>query len=400
MQDFKLDSAVYQELERRLETEGPAVAVDRLCEVLKEKKDYNNLFYAMLMKRRWELGVSPIPTSASSHLPAEFHDAYEDAIRETSRTVGQLFLEEGDVSGAWMYYRMIGEPEKVAAALEEFSLNPDEEDEGEKLDQVVMIAFQEGVNPRKGFDLILDNYGLCNAITTLGGHNFPHGDEVRNHCIRRVIKALYGELQERLIHEVAAVEEKTPPENTPVKELVQGRFYLFGEDIYHVDVSHLASVVQLSIHLEPGEELRLARELCEYGQRLSPGLRFDSEPPFDKLYEDHAIYLDVLNGEKIEEGLAHFRQKIEENEPDEFGSFAAEVLVNLLLRVGRNEEALDVASRYLVNVDERQLSCPGVVELCERTGNYKRLAELAKEHENAVHFLAGLIADKHKPAKV
>lgn len=400
MQDFKLDPSVYQELEQRLESDGPAVAVDRLCEALREKKDYNNLFYALLMKRRWELGVSPIPTSASSHLPEEFHDSYEEAIRQTARTVGQLFLDENDLPNAWMYYRMIGEPEKVAAALEAYSPNPDDEEEGEKLDQVVMIAYQEGVNPRKGFDLILENYGLCNAITTLGGHNFPHGDEVRNHCIRQVTRALYSELQERLLNEVAATEEKTPPENMPVKEIVQGRFYLFGEDVYHVDVSHLASVVQLSIHLEKGEELELARELCEYGKRLSAGLQFDSEPPFENLYEDHGIYLAVLAGENVEEGLAHFRQKLEENEPDEFGSFVAEVLVNLLLRIGRNEEALEIASKYLVNVDERQLTCPGVVELCERTGNYKRLAELAREHENAVHFLAGLIAQKHKPAKV
>ena len=58
-----------------------------------------------------------------------------------------------------------------------------------------------------------------------------------------------------------------------VRELIAGRDWLFQDDFYHIDVSHLGAVVQMSVHLPPGEELDLARELCAYGERLAPRLR-------------------------------------------------------------------------------------------------------------------------------
>ncbi len=55
-------------------------AIDALCDRLRTQGDYGALFYALLMKKRFELGVSPIPTGASAELPNEVHMAYEDAI--------------------------------------------------------------------------------------------------------------------------------------------------------------------------------------------------------------------------------------------------------------------------------------------------------------------------------
>ena len=37
-----------------------------------------------------------------------------------------------------------------------------------------------------------------------------------------------------------------PPEGASIAELVNGREWLFADDSYHVDISHLASVVRMS----------------------------------------------------------------------------------------------------------------------------------------------------------
>ena len=66
------------------------------------------------------------------------------------------------------------------------------------------------------------------------------------------------------------------------------------------------------------------------------------------------------------------------------------MLVNLLIRLKRPEEALAVARKHLVNADGRQLTCPGVAELCQQVGDYRTLAD-AGEQGDAVHFLAGLL---------
>jgi hypothetical protein len=63
----------------------------------------------------------------------------------------------------------------------------------------------------------------------------------------------------------------------------------------------------------------------------------------------------------------------------------------LLLRLDRTAEALAVARRYLAGVEERRLSCPSIAELCQRTGDYRTLAEVARQQGNPVHFMAGLI---------
>ena len=76
-----MDPALFDELERTLAAEGPGPAVGRLCERLRQRKDYNALFYALLLKKRHELGVVPLPTGPSSDLPPAAHEPYEQAIR-------------------------------------------------------------------------------------------------------------------------------------------------------------------------------------------------------------------------------------------------------------------------------------------------------------------------------
>src|SRR5205807_7260795 len=104
-----MDPSHLDELQRTLASKGPKAAIEQLCTVLRSQKDYANLFYALLLKKRHALGVSPVPTEGANELPESVHVPYEEAIREAGRLVGQLYLDEGDIPHAWMYYRMLGE---------------------------------------------------------------------------------------------------------------------------------------------------------------------------------------------------------------------------------------------------------------------------------------------------
>ncbi len=388
-----MDPAVLDDIERTLAADGPDAALRRLCDRLREDKDYHALFYALLMKKRQELGVSPVPTGPAKDLPKSVHTAYEDAIREAGRLVGGLYIKEGQLPQAWAYYRMLGEPEPMRAALEAHAPA-----EGEDLQPMVQIAFYEGVHPRKGFDWILDRFGICSAITNLSGQELPHPPEDRQYCLRRLVRALYAELVGRLAADIERHEGKRPegadaPEPAPgtVLKLIEGRDWLFADDGYHIDTSHLSSVVQMAVHLTSPDELRLARELCAYGKRLSPRFHGRNDPPFDDLYEAHDRYLSVLTGDDVEGGLAYFRAQAEKAEAEGEGTFPAEVLVNLLLRLERPKDALAVARKHLVKAEGRRLTCPGVAELAQQVGDYRTLADAAREQGDAVHFLAGLL---------
>ncbi len=387
---------LFDQLEATLRGEGPGPAIDRLCQELRKNRDYTGLFYALLMKKRHELGVNPVPTGPAQDLPASAHAEYEEAIRAAAREVGTLHLQAGNIPHAWVYFRMIEEPEPVRAALDKHEPADDED-----LQPLIHIAFSEGIHPRKGFDWVLSRYGLCSAITTVGGGELPHAEEDKQYFIRSLVRALYAELRARLTAEIEHRFNIPPagsdePPDTPgvIRKLIHDRDWLFEDEAYHIDTSHLSSVVQMSMHLSPCPELSMARELSLYGQKLSGRFLGEEGPPFDRGYADYEVYLSILAGDEVEKGLAHFRRKADEADPEEVGTYPAEVLVNLLLRLGRGREAVEVARKHLSRAfaEGRQLSCPNVNELCQRFGAYETLAEVAREQGDAVHFLASRIA--------
>ncbi|HVL12281.1 MAG TPA: hypothetical protein VM529_06935, partial [Gemmata sp.] len=144
------DPATFETVRDALAAAGPVAAAEKLVAELRAAEDFQNLFYAMLLKKRVELGVSPFPTGPSSELPPETHEPYEQAIREAGREVGQALLARGRFSQAWGFFRMLGEPEPVRAALEAYQPGPDDD-----VYPVIEIAWQGGVLPKKGFDLVL-----------------------------------------------------------------------------------------------------------------------------------------------------------------------------------------------------------------------------------------------------
>ncbi len=366
-----------------LEASGPLAAADALIAQLRAADDFQNLFYALLLKKRVQLGVSPFPTGPASDLPDSVHTEYEQAIREAGREVGQIYLDRGDLFKAWGYYRMLGEPGPVMGALEAYTPGEDDDVYG-----VVDIAWQQGVHPRKGFDLVLSRHGICSAITMVGGADLSRTPEVRDYCVQGLVRALHAQLKERL----AGVGVEVPADNT-LGQALAGRDDLFADDGYHIDTSHLSSVVQFALHLPPGKEHDLARELCEYGEKLSLNLQGDTHPPFDRGYADHKVFFDILADRDREAGIAHFKAKLPAAK--EMGNtLPAEVLVNLLIRLEQLPDAVAVAKEHLADADGQELSCPPLSELARRAADYNTLTATAEKSGDAVTYLAGLIAGR------
>jgi hypothetical protein len=380
----RLDSSVFAELEATLAAKGPGPAIEELCDSLRAIGDYNSLFYALLMKKRVELGVSPFPTGSAAELPAAVHEPYENSIREAGRLVGQLFLEQNDVRRAWFFFNMLGEPEPVRDYIAKYQFDTEQDPQA-----VIEVALYNGVDPARGFELVLQRYGICNAITTFSQHDFSRYPEAKQACIKLLVRALHEQLLERLNSDIM-MRGDTCPQTNSIIELIYGRDFLFIEDAYHIDTSHLASVAQMSLELISGAEVLLARELCAYGEKLSGHFKQEADPPFERTYADYKILLEVTGGLAVERGLKHFRDKIEPAAA-EGNTFAAEVYINLLLRLGRKAEAIEVAKQYLAG-ETRPLSCPGVYELCQEAKDFTGLAEAAKQRADGVSFLASLLA--------
>ncbi|MBX6315930.1 MAG: hypothetical protein IRY99_23905 [Isosphaeraceae bacterium] len=379
-----------EDLERTLAASGPGAALDRLIAVLEERNEPRALLDALLLKARHDLGLPLIPVGPLAELPEPARTQYEERYIEAIRHVGRRLLAAGDIPAAWPYFRAIAESQPVAEAIEAY--RPDEDEDGERLGQVIEVAFNQGAHPRKGWELILDHYGTCSAITAY--EHLPSDEATRAACADRLVRHLHEQLVTSLRGEIARRGQPLPPEGAPIPVLLAGRKWLFDEDAYHIDVSHLAAVVRLSPLLADPATIALAVELTDYGRHLSSRHRYEGDPPFERLYEDHAVYLRALLGQGVDAAIAHFRAKLgpADRENPYRDAMPAQVLIRLLVRLGRFDEAIDLAAEHLAGLPESALACPSVAQLCQRAGHLERLAQISRERGHLVDYMAALLS--------
>jgi hypothetical protein len=376
---------------------GPQAALDRLAGDLEAAGDYRALLDALLLRARHELGLPLVAPASLAEVPEPARSRYEEKYVEAIRLVGSKYLAAGEIPTAWAYYRVIGESEPVARAIRDYRPDADRDGgDGERIGAIIEVAFNHGVDPRRGFELILEHYGTCSAITAFEG--LPPPDEaVRVACAERLIRHLHRELAANLRSDIAGRGQLLPPAGATIAETIDGRDWLFAEDSYHIDVSHLASVVRMSVLAADPEAIALAADLTEYGRRLSPRLQYEGVPPFERTFDDHGVYLRALLGRDVEAAIAHFRAKL--GPPDRAPEAAdpavpAQTLVNLLVRLGRLDEAIEVSSQYLAGLPDAALFCPGVAQLCQRAGDPKRLLDIARDRRDLVNYTAALLSLK------
>jgi hypothetical protein len=383
-----MSTAEFDNLDRALAASGPAGALDHLAQILADRGEFRALLDARLLKARLDLGLPTVLGGSLNDLPEPARTEYEERYVAAIREVGGRLLGAGEIGAAWAYFRAIAEKEPVAAAIEAYQ--PPENDE--RIGQVIEVAFNQGVHPLKGFGLILDHYGTCSAISAFEG--LPPDEATRVACADRLARRLHADLTANLRGEIARRGQPLPPEGTPIAGLVEGRDWLFVDDAYHLDVSHLSATVRLSPLLVDLATIELALGLTDYGRRLSERHRYEGDPPFEDQYADHAVYLRALLGRDVEGAIAHFRAKLPDpgsgpEARDE--AIAAQVLVRLLVRLGRTEEAVEVAAAHLAHLPESALACPSVAQLCHSIGKLDRLAEIARSRGDLVSYAAAIL---------
>lgn len=378
---------MWHDLDEWLESEPAPAAVARLASSLEAAGDLPALFQALLLGERLRLGLPAVMPADDAELPEAAKQAYEQAIRDTARRVGQHFLDRGDLAGGWPYFRLIGQLAPIAAALEAGSFTQDDE-----IELALHLAIQEQAHPVWGYRLLLRQRGLCSAITTFG-QGPPAEAEVRRACIGLLIDELHAELAERLRSDLAGRRGAAVPPETSIAEMLDELGPLGEDDFAHIDLSHLSSVLQYAVELPRGSDFIHLLELCDYGVRLPARWQPLGDPPFDHGLTDYRHYFRTLAGIDVEAGVEHFRAKAEAQAgPDQ--TAPAEVLIHLLAEWKRYPEAQSAFGRYLAQADRRALACISAEELACRSGDYAGLASLAQRRGDFVGYAAACLAGR------
>ncbi|HVU90575.1 MAG TPA: hypothetical protein VHD36_24855 [Pirellulales bacterium] len=370
----------FDDLRAAADQGGASAVFRRLAERLQEEQKYHELFDARLMEARHAHNLPLTLGGSLDDLPEPVRTKMEDAYVAACREVGNLFLASGRVREAWMYLRPTGDRQLVAEALAAIPRDT------ENYEEIIEVALYEGVCPRLGFQYVLEHYGTCNAITLYDGqmHGRPKAD--RQAVAALLVEHLHGELSRNVRADIARREGKEPAEPS-LAALVAKRPWLFENDNYHVDTTHLAAVVRFALACDDPQVLRTALDLTAYGRNLSKQYQFAGQEPFADTYPAHALFFQGVLGENQDAAIEYFRQRAQHG--DDAGP--AEVLVALLARAGRAKEAFEASAELLRPEMRTSGFAPSLIELATRAGCYEQLMAASRDRDDALGFTAGLV---------
>ncbi|REJ64898.1 MAG: hypothetical protein DWQ31_19980 [Planctomycetota bacterium] len=373
----------FARIDDELTSSGIAGAIAVLCEQLKAEGKYHELFDARLMQCRQRAGAPLAREARLEELSDATRDEVEAGYVEACREVGNLLLAAGDLRAAWMYLRPAGDEATMREALA--AAEPDESN----LDQIVELSLHEGLDVDRGFSIVLDHYGICNAITTYDSAMYTRSIPEKQVAVGQLVRRLHAELLENLGIESPA--DSGAGGASGLLEFLEQKRDAFGEHTYHVDISHLSSVVRMSRIVEDTAALRLAWELTEYGRALHESLQPPGDPPFEDAFAVSGLFFAAQLGEQVDKALEYFRQRAEQANVYEEGSAVVEVYVALLARLGRFEEAIAMTLDKLPHGTPTTGFAPSLLELSRRGGDYERLLAECRQRGDLLGYAIGRI---------
>lgn len=380
-----MTTTIYEQLRASVESGDKEQVLSALIAHLEQTQRYHELFEALKMQLRDRFGLSVAQADRESPLDEEIELQFERGLLDACRRVGELFLKAGKIREGWMYLRPVGDREGATRALAAIAPNDD------NVDALIEVQLHEGVDIARGYALSLERTGTCNSITlfeqVLAAR--PRADQqvAAKLLVEHVHRELYGNLKRDI-----ARRQGSEPEGATCEQLLSDCPELLREGAYHMDTSHLASTVKFARVLDNPTCLRLALDIALYGRQLHPQYQYPGDEPFLDLYPASAAFFRALLGEQIDAGIRYFTQKADSVDQQTFGLLAVEILIDLLSRCGRHEEALKAFAKR-IPADTRTMGiAPTLLQLSSRLGEYQLMQQICQQRDDLLGFVAALLS--------
>ena len=381
---------LFDELSQLLADQGVDAALEHLAQRLVADAAWHDLFDLRLMQARRREGLPLVLDRNWEELPSEQRQPLEEAYLEACREIGNRFLSSGALREAWVYFRPTGDVEAMADSLSNMAINED------NLHDVVELSLHEGAAPLHGFALVLEHYGVCNAITAFESVMRTRSPQMQQKAARMLLRRVYDDLIENVRGDIER-RNLSPAAGAALGELVAAHPEVFEGGAYHLDVTHLAATVRAAQLLTDEESLHLACDLTEYGRRLDEQYQFEGEEPFADVYPSHALFFRAQLGEEVDAALAFFRTKSEEFSPENYGPGPLEAYITLLDRTGRAAEAMRLVAEALPPARQGAGGVPTLWDVARRHDRFDLLQAAARKQNKPLDYLAA-VAARVKPS--
>jgi hypothetical protein len=374
----------FGQLQQAAEGSGPVEVCRQLIAHFRQQRSYPELFEALKMAARLELGLPPVAIAADEELPEMLQERLEKRLLEACQEVGQGLLSSGRLSEGWMYMRPVGNRSVAAEALRQVQATSD------NLEELLHLLVAEAIDIPRGTELSLEMRGICNTITMLEAVVARRGRPQQQAGVGVLVRFVHQQL-------LASVEADLQrrgwevPQPLTLTSVLERYPDLLADGSYHLDTTHIASTVRFARVLDDLEGLRLADDLAAYGARLHSQYQYPSDPPFQDLYHASRMFFGVLLGRDIELGLGWFKQQAEQLDTAEVGTIAVETYVDLLARSERYLPALHYLLQRMPS-DQRPVGiAPSLLELSQLAGDYRPMLAQATERHDLLGYAAALL---------
>ena len=269
----------------------------------REQKKYHELFEVLKMRLRQKLGLPLLAGEATDGLSRR---AADEAGGRLDRG-----LPRGGRGAAWPR----GKSAKAGCICGRSATKPRRrscwpaiETTDENYEDLIDVCLHEGIDIGRGYGLVLDRFGTCNAITTFDSSLARRPRSEQAPAAKLLLRRLHEDLVASVKADIARQEGKQPKE-TSLRELVHDRDWLFQDNSYHLDTTHLAATVRIARTLSDPDDLRLALDLTEYGRRLSQQFQYQGDEPFADMYPANALYFQALLGRECRRSRRVFQEQ-------------------------------------------------------------------------------------------
>ena len=373
----------YAELEH---AGNPAEVIERLVSQYRRERRPHELFEALKLRLRLRLGLPLAGDSHGTLAPAQ-DQALELGLLEICREVGALLVEQGQLREGWLYLRPVGDRQLGRRLLQNIPATE------ENSDDLVQILLYEAVDPGRGFRILLERNGICNSITAFDQALAQRPASEQQPAAAVLLQKVYRELLDNVRTDIQRRGGEAP-EQAPLSDLLAAYPQLTADGSYHLDTTHLMSTVRIARVLDDPPLLRMAWELCQYGQGLHSQYHYPGDEPFEEFYRTHSLWFDALLGREVDAALAYFKQRAADERSAERGSPALETYLELLQRLGRSCEALREAERLLPDDFPRSRATHWLWDLSRACGDYSVMERICRQRDDRLGFAMAVAASR------
>jgi hypothetical protein len=309
------NDAVFNRLSAQ--SDDPAAMIETMISHYRAAGRPMELFEALKMRIRNRLGLALIAPEDEPRQSGDIDRQLEAGLLDACGETGEMLLAQGRIREGWMYLRPTGDTARAAELIGK--IQPTEEN----TEDLIAVLLHEGVDVARGYRLLINRNGTCNSITTYEQSIAGREKRDRMAAARVLLDHFYDELSQSVRGDIARNEAPAAPEET-LSQLMS-RKWILSDGGYHLDITHLASVVRIARVLTDEPSLQRAWELTQYGRRLHHQFQYPGEEPFVDFYPAHAAYFSILLGRDVDAGLALFERKMRAADPIEHGTGPMEV---------------------------------------------------------------------------